>query len=305
MTASSRVLFIFLDGVGIGPADSEVNPFMRARLPTLTRLMGGRIPTLDAPHTAGADGRAFPLDATLGVEGLPQSGTGQVALLTGESAAELMGRHFGPWTPVRLRPVVQERNVLRRAVEAGRVVAFANAYPREWPGLKGGRRIAGPPLAAQAAGILDRHEEALGRGAAVSSEILNNGWKTHLGHHWLPEVSPARAGANLARIAGQADLTMFAHYATDAAGHSLTRSTAVDALELVDAFLEGVVESMTTDTLLLIASDHGNLEDVRAGHTRGPALGVAAGPGSEPAARLSDLRQVTPFLLDILGVETA
>ncbi len=283
-----------------------MNPFVQgaSRLPTLTGLMGGDVPTLDEPRTAGPGGQAFPLAATLDVEGMPQSGTGQVALLTGASAAEILGRHFGPWTPVRLRSLVEERSVLRRAADAGRAVAFANAYPRGWPGPNGGRRIAGPPLAARGAGALDRHEEALGQGRAVASEIVNDGWRRHLGHDSLPDVTPREAGTNLARISNGADLTLFAHYATDTAGHAQDMDRAIGALTRVDEFLAGVVSAMTDDTLLLVASDHGNLEDVRGGHTRNPALGMAAGPGGDRAAALTDLREVTPFILELLGVSS-
>lgn len=302
MTPRPKVLLVFLDGVGIGSDDPQTNPFARAWIPTLLGLMGGSLPTLERPRTRGPHGVAFPLAATLDVVGTPQSGTGQAALLTGESTAEAFGRHFGPWTPVRLRPLVEERSVLRRAAQAGRSVAFANAYPRGWPGPRGGRRIAGPPLAARGAGVLDRHEEALGRGSAVSSEIVNDGWRDHLGYDWLPEVTPAQAGTNLAGISRSADLTLYAHYSTDTAGHLEEMAGGVAALERVDAFLGGVVSALAADTLLLIASDHGNLEDVQGGHTQNPALGIAAGPGADPAQSMSDLRDVTPFILDVLGV---
>lgn len=303
--ARTKVLFIFLDGVGIGPADPEVNPFVRGhgRIPTLQRLTGGIIPTLGRETREGPDGTSFPLDARLDVDGTPQSGTGQAALLTGESTAEMYGRHFGPWTPVRLRPLVEERSVLRRAASAGKSVAFANAYPRGWPGERGGRRIAGPPLAARGAGALDRHEEALGRGEAVSSEIVNDGWRTHLGHDWLPVVTPEEAGANLARIGSSTDLTLYAHYATDTVGHRGSMEDAVEALVRVDRFLAGLLTDLSSDTLLLIASDHGNLEDVGGGHTRNPVLGIAAGPGAERATEMQDLRDVTGFVLDVLGVD--
>jgi bisphosphoglycerate-independent phosphoglycerate mutase (AlkP superfamily) len=76
---------------------------------------------------------------------------------------------------------------------------------------------------------------------------------------------------------------------------------AVEALACVDEFLEGVTSELSPDTLLLVASDHGNLEDARVGHTRNPALGVATGP-AEKAAELGDLREVTPFVLEMLGV---
>jgi hypothetical protein len=148
---------------------------------------------------------------------------------------------------------MEERSVLRRAAEAGHRVAFANAYPRGWPGPHGSRRLAGPPLAARAAGVLDRHEEDLGRGDAVASEIVNESWRRHLGHASLPDVTPSEAGANLARIARGADLTLFAHYATDAAGHAQDMGRAVAALERVDAFLGGVLSELAADTLLLVA----------------------------------------------------
>ena len=289
--------------MGIGDADPDANPFVRAgpELPALLALMGGSIPTRPRPRTEGPGGRAFPLEATLDVEGVPQSGTGQAALLTGESTAEIYGRHFGPWTPVRLRPLVEERSLLRLASESGHEVAFANAYPRGWPGPRGGRRIAGPPLAARGAGVLDRHHEALADGRAVASEILNTGWREHLGHRGVPEITAEVAGRNLARISGEAQLTLYAHYATDTAGHAHEMQAAVTALRLVDAFLAGLLDELTADTLLLLASDHGNLEDVRTGHTRNPALGVARGPGAERASALSDIREVTPLVLDLLG----
>jgi len=290
--------------VGIGEPVPHVNPLVHAgpQISALLSLTGGAVPTLEQPRTRGPGGAAFPLAATLDVEGTPQSGTGQAALLTGASAAEIYGRHFGPWTPVRLRPLVEERSMLRRAVEAGRTVAFANAYPRGWPGPRGGRRIAGPPLAARGAGVLDRHEQALAEGRAISSEILNDGWRRHLGHRSVPLITAEEAGRNLVRIGRDADLTLYAHYATDTAGHRRDMQAAVAALERVDAFLRGVFTEIDTDTLLLLTSDHGNLEDVRAGHTRNPALGAARGPGAGRAAELSDLRDVAPLVLELLGV---
>src|SRR5687767_7872854 len=134
----TRVVLLFLDGVGIGPADPSGNPFLTARLPELVGLLGG-VPTLDRSKLGTVRGRAFPLNATLGVPGTPQSGTGQTALLTGVNAAERFGSHFGPWTPVALRPLLEERSVLKRAVDGGLATAFANAYPRGWPVSRGGR----------------------------------------------------------------------------------------------------------------------------------------------------------------------
>ena len=37
-----RCLLFFLDGIGLGSADPQVNPFARQEMPALTALLGGR-----------------------------------------------------------------------------------------------------------------------------------------------------------------------------------------------------------------------------------------------------------------------
>ncbi len=158
--------------------------------------------------------------------------------------------------------------------------------------------MAGPPLAARGAGLLNRHEEALSRGEAVTSEIVNDGWQRHLGHSFLPDVTPEQAGANLARIAGQAELTLYAHYSTDTVGHRGTMDEAVHALETVDRFLGGILAELPPDYSLLVTSDHGNLEDMPGGHTRNPALGITAGPAADRwAEELVSILDVSPAIL--------
>jgi len=291
-----RVLFIFLDGVGIGVRDPATNPFLQAELTTLDSVLGGQMPHLENPECRHGDCIVFPLDPLLGVAGLPQSGTGHAALLTGENAPALYGRHFGPWVPVRLRPLVEERNVLTRAQAEGHRCAFANAYPKEFHGSPWARRPAGPVLAALAAGLLTRKAEALARGDALSSEIVNSAWKTRLGYTALPDVTPLGAGRNLARIANGFDFTFFAHYATDYAGHRRKMPEATRALERVDSFLDGVLEGLSPDILLVVASDHGNLEDITTGHTLNPVFTLLKGPMAHP------LRDGKTRITDIPGL---
>jgi len=290
-----RVLFVFLDGVGIGPRDPQTNPFFKANIPTLRGLLADQIPHLDEPEASHGSAVAFPLDPLLGVRGLPQSGTGHTALLTGENGPALYGRHFGPWVPVRLRPVVESLNILSRAQRKGFSCSFANAYPKEFFTSHWARRPAGPPLAATASGLMTRGADELARGEALSSEIVNAAWRTHLGYTDLPEISPQEAGRNLALISEGADLTLFAHYGTDYAGHRGRMDDAVRALERVDAFLGGVMEALPTDTVLLVSSDHGNLEDVTAGHTMNPVLTLMDGPG------VQDLRAGLTRITDLPG----
>ena len=308
-TRPSRVLLVFLDGVGIGAADAGRNPFVRARLPQLRCLLGGRLPVADALDAAGriesADAVLVAADATLGVEGTPQSGTGQTALLTGRNAVAEYGRHFGPWVPTGLRAMLAAENLLSRAGGSGARAAFANAYPLA--GIDADPRIfrrpAAPPLAARAAGVLVRGLPELARGEAVASSITNERWRERLGDE-LAEVDAAEAGRRLARIAAGAEVTLFAHYDTDYAGHRGGMDGAVAALERVDAFLGGLVEVLPADALLVVASDHGNVEEVGGGHTLNPVpvLLVGAGHG-EVAAEVRDIAGVVPAVVRTLGLE--
>lgn len=306
----SRVLFVFIDGVGLGDEDGEVNPVVNARMTRLRALLDGAAPTRTQDGLSTSHATLRGLDASLGVAGLPQSGTGQTALLTGQNAPQMFGRHFGPWVPVQLRQLVAMDSVLARAKNAGKRVAFANAYPEELVqqaagvplGRLPGPLRAGPPLAALGAGLLERGTSALETGNAIASEITNDGWRTHLKRLSLPDISPRDAGSNLARIALQNDLTMFAHYATDTVGHRGDHAAAVTVLERVDAFLDGLLAELPGDVLLVVASDHGNIEDSRVGHTKNPALCLVAGNGhAEFAKSLVALTDVMPAILQRLS----
>jgi hypothetical protein len=130
-----------------------------------------------------------------------------------------------------------------------------------------------------------RHEEALGQGRAVASEIENGGWRRYLGFMDLPEVTPEEAGRNLGRIAADHDVTLYAHYATDIAGHRAGMRGSIRSLERVDAFLGGVIQSFPREGGLVVTSDHGNIEEATGGHTLNPALGLFIGGAAEVARR--------------------
>jgi len=301
----SRVLFVFLDGVGIGLPDPHLNPFFAGPLPALERHLGG-IPSLDTPALVGPAGVSFGLDATLGVEGLPQSGTGQYALLTGDNGSRRIGRHFGPWTPTALRTPLLESNLLTRALAAGRSVGFANAHPPGYRQSRWYRRPAPIPMAADDAGLMTRDLEDLVVGNALASD-LDNGRMQAVVDRELPRITPLDAGANLARIAGRHDFTLFAHYGTDMAGHRGGARAARQALERVDELLAGVLSTRGPDLGVLVTSDHGNIESTVTGHTRNPALGLWFEPlaGEEislPPPTLPDsLLTVADWVATVLG----
>jgi len=317
MTRARRVLFLFVDGVGIGPDDRDTNPLAAADLPALTELLGGRRPVAQPAsrsdpvthHAADTDrsaprGRAFlSLDACLGVPGLPQSGTGQSALLTGVNAPALLGRHDGPYPAAPLKPLLAEASLWHRLTTAGRRVALANAYPDRYldRARLGTGRMGAVARSALLAGVRLRGPDDLRRKRAVSAFLTNSGWREHLGYGDMPDVGEADAGRALARLAGEHDFTLFEHYAADLAGHRPDRWRPREVLEALDRFLGGVLAAWPAEDVLVLASDHGNVEDGTTGrHTLNPALGAWRGPA--PARLPLALTDVAPAVLEVLGV---
>ena len=121
-----HVVLLFLDGVGIGENDANTNPFVRAHMPALTSLCGGKLPFIPFKRISSEQADVIAVNATLGVAGLPQSGTGQTAIFTGVNGAKKFGRHFGPHPPSVLRSVIEKKNIFWQLKMIGKSVVFAN-----------------------------------------------------------------------------------------------------------------------------------------------------------------------------------
>lgn len=302
---------VFLDGVGIGRHDESVNPFFAARLPTLRGMLGGQLPSLRKRVLAGQHATLTDLDATLGVDGLPQSGTGQTALFTGVNAAKVVGRHFGPYPYSTLRPIIEEKNIFRRLKEAGKRPYFANAFPQRFFDYMNHwkTRMTVTTLSCTMAGIPLLTADDLRAGRGISADITNHGW-VPLGYPDLSPVEPSEAGKRLAELSKEFDFVLFEYWKTDHAGHSRSMREAIEILERFDALLAGVLESMVSrETILFMTSDHGNIEDLSTkGHTRHPVPALVYGRGHERIARRlrraagtpGSLMDVTPTLLELI-----
>jgi len=299
-----RVLALFLDGVGLGDDDPEVNPLARADLPVLRQLLDGRRPVRANGGLSTRRASLLPLDAQLGVSGLPQSGTGQATLLTGVNAPALLGQHYGPYLNQPLRDLLRNSNLFRRLLTAGQPVAFANAYPDRFLDRlgRGTERLSANTRAALWAGLKVRGPTDLKAGRAVSGLLTNEYWRT-----WgydMPALSVAEAGAQLARLTDDHALTYFEFWYTDVVGHHQDRDLSLHVLHMLDQFVGGILDALDLSrSLLLVISDHGNFEDWRtAKHTHNPVLALLAGAGhTELARQLRSLADVTPALLAAFG----
>ncbi|MCA1554656.1 MAG: alkaline phosphatase family protein, partial [Chloroflexi bacterium] len=294
--------FLFVDGVGIGERDASVNPFARAQLPVLSELLGG-IPFLDQPTLQSHRALCVPLDANLDVDGLPQSGTGQTTLFTGRNAPAHLGEHYGPYPDERLLALLRD-NLFHRLNALGRHATFANAYPPIFFERidRGSDRRSATAQAVGAAGLSYRTHADLQQGRAVSASLTNERWPHPAS---APNVISAReAGRNLERLSRDFDLTLFEFFLTDVAGHRPARMSAVAILERLDEFVGGILENFDDgEALLLITSDHGNIEDERTRrHTRNPVPAIIVGAQRHEFARdLRSLVDVTPAIVRVLS----
>jgi 2,3-bisphosphoglycerate-independent phosphoglycerate mutase len=299
-----RVIFLFLDGVGLGKADPAVNPLFKARLPHLRSLLGGKIPCLGLRRFSSDHAELVPLNATLRVAGLPQSGTGQAALFTGVNAAKLIGRHFGPYPASTLLPLIREKNIFRQLKSKGHSVSFANAFPRQFFDYvaSGKRRLSVTTLACQNADVEILDAEVLARDKAVSADITRGRWP-ELGYPDLPIITPRDAGRHLWNVSLAHAFTLFEYWLTDYAGHGRGVTTAVEVLERFDGMLGGLLEDFDPkECTLILTSDHGNIEDLSTkSHTRNPVPCIVAGSKrKEISSVLRSLMDVTPVLVSLL-----
>src|SRR4030065_875774 len=108
-----HILLFFVDGLGIGEDDSAKNPFA-LRKSSFSHFVHEIFPKkiADSFYVTG-------LDANLDVPGLPQSATGQTALLTGINAAQILGRHLNARPNQRLREIIAEHSILKKMTEMG------------------------------------------------------------------------------------------------------------------------------------------------------------------------------------------
>jgi hypothetical protein len=302
-----RVLFMFLDGVGLGADDPLINPLARAAMPNLYRLLGGqKMLAASAPYE-GARVTFRGIDANLGVSGLPQSATGQAVLLTGINIPAALGYHYGPKPNPETAAFLQSGGIFGELTRAGKRAALLNAYPPGYfHGIHSGKRIySSVPLAVTKAGLALLTIDDLAAGRAISADFTGEGLRERMGQSDVPLLTPAQAGARLANLSKCYDFAFFEYWLSDYAGHGQDMDGALHLLELSDRVLGGLLEAWDDDEgLILLTADHGNLEDLSTRrHTANPVPLLLV--GNEKTRRLfddvTDLAGVAPAILRAIG----
>jgi 2,3-bisphosphoglycerate-independent phosphoglycerate mutase len=283
------VLLLFVDGIGLGEDDQDKNPLARARLGRL-RLLRDR----PAPDPSAA---FVPTDACLGVEGLPQSATGQTSILAGVNAAAAVGRHVNGYCTGSLARLLNGLSLFSRVQAAGGNATFANAYTPKYL-ERPPRFLSVTTVATGQAGLRFRTLEDLARGDAVFHDFTNRLLPER--GYYLPPVTPRQAGGRLAKLAGVHTFTMYEHFLPDLAGHAQDMERGVRLLEDLEEFLDAVLSDLDLSrTMVILTSDHGNLEDLSTKrHTRNPVPTLLWGRGAaEAAAGIGSLPDISPAIL--------
>ena len=275
-----KVLFLFIDGLGIRPAAKD-NPVHSGICPTICRLI---------------EKHSVPIDACLDTPGLPQSATGQTAMFTGVNAAQYMGRHCEGFPGPSLRKVITENNLFMELSRKGLRCRFADAYAVDNVDDLQTRRFKSVTtvMALTQPETISVQDDLLAN-QAVSHDITRQ--ILHEKGHDIPTVRPAQAAEHLVDVARSYDFTLFEFFQTDLAGHSRDYEHACNVLRMLDEFLDTVYElCRTTNMLLILTSDHGNIEAIGVrGHTRNPVPFVACGPGAEALqTHMTSLVDITP-----------
>lgn len=301
-----NILFIFLDGVGLGLSDPDHNPFVTAEIPTLMGLLHGQRPLADTPRTESARSLFIPTDASLGVAGPPQSATGQATILTGLNVPQIVGGHWGPKPTTAIADLIKRDSLFVKLKALGLNTALLNAYPQRYFDViaSGRRNYSAVPLAVTAADLPLFNTEDLRAGRALSADFTGEGWRAELGIADAPVYALRDAGHKLAELAQGYHFSFFEHWITDYVGHRGDLAEARRVLERFDAVLGGLLEAWEDDAgLIVISSDHGNLEDLsHTHHTHHQVPTFIIGAQRHPfAQRLSDLTHFTPAILRILG----
>jgi len=302
-----KILFLFLDGVGLGLNNPDINPLASTPMPHLQSLLGDQRLLLDVSPFDGPRASLRALDAGLGVPGLPQSATGQAVLLTGINVPASIGEHYGPKPNPAVAEFVRNGNLFHRLQSKGCRTDFLNAYPpRYFEGINSKKRIySAIPMAAVSAGHNLHTLEDMIAGKAISADFTAQGWNQHLGFKDVPVKSPHDAGLHLAELASRFEFSFFEYWASDYAGHKQVMRQAVELMRIFDEVIGGLLNAWDdSQGLILITSDHGNIEDLSTRrHTDNPVPALVIGEENARQSfleEMEDLCDVAPAIEKVL-----
>lgn len=299
MRSRNSVLLFFIDGLGIGKR-GPFNPF--DGLPNAEPLAVFQ----DEPSITLRDGIVVSTDPRLGIEGRPQSASGQTTILTGINAPLTLGYHKQGFPNKALLEILQKHSLFLQLKRAGLDrITFANAYTH-WFFDSRPRWVSATTAAVEAAAMNFRTVADLIRGEAVYQDFTNR-LLIERGEA-VSERSAAEAATLLARIAAQHEFTLYEYFITDKAGHAQDMAAARLVLTELASFIRQLLNTLDLDHItVILTSDHGNIEDLSSrNHTLHDVPTIIWGAQRERvASSIKSLVDITPAIVDLLTENTS
>src|SRR3989440_2852459 len=206
-----NVLLFFIDGLGIGTRGSH-NPF--DGLEDIAPLAVFQDESTLLPF----EGVLAPTDACLGVEGRPQSASGQTTILTGINAPAAIGYHKQGFPNQALLDIIREHSLFLKLKNSGVApITFANTYTKRFFENRP-RWISATTAAVEAAGLRFNTLDDLNAGRAVYQDFTN-AMLIERGEEVAPRTAE-QAGDVLASIVANHRFTLYEYFITDKVGHA-------------------------------------------------------------------------------------
>jgi 2,3-bisphosphoglycerate-independent phosphoglycerate mutase len=289
-----HVILFFVDGLGVGELNPDFNPCCY----TDKNIFN----TVD--QTLPFGGKKYALDACLGVDGLPQSGSGQTTIYTGENAPRLIGQHLFGFPNRELLKLIRKKSLFITLLKLKYRCKFINAFRPVFfttPELFRNIRMSATTEMNRAAQLPFCKLNDISKGNALYHDYTNEILRT-MGFK-LPKYSATHAAEILLNENKKFDLILYEFFLTDMAGHSKNMKMAVKILQNVENLLYSLVEKIDVNqTAVLLVSDHGNVEDLRTkSHTKNPAImGLWGKTEDHNKCDLSSLMDIMPLIIHIL-----
>ena len=293
------VLLFFIDGLGIGSRGPQ-NP-----LDNLDDAEPLAIFRDEIPRTP-LEGIVIPTDACLGIEGRPQSASGQTTILTGINVPATLGYHKQGFPNSAMLEILREHSIFLQLTRAGiESITFANTYTQKFFDERP-RWVSATTAAVEAAGLSFRTVTDLKAEHAVYQDFTN-ALLIARGEQVKPRTAD-EAAAVLARIVGENRFTLYEYFITDKVGHAQDMPSARMVLSNLARLIREVLARIDLHrTSVILTSDHGNIEDLSSrNHTLNPVPTIVWGANKERIAnRIENLADITPAIVEALTEKAA
>ena len=294
LSESPSVLLFFIDGLGIG-ARGPQNPFDGLAAAEPLALFA------DEQFTTINDGVVAPTDARLGIEGRPQSASGQTTILTGINVPQLLGYHKQGFPNAAMLEILREHSIFLQLQRAGvGPITFANTYTQRFFDERP-RWVSATTAAMEAAAVPFRQVADLKAGRAVYHDFTNR-LLIERGEDVEPR-NAQQAAEVLGSLVAEHKFTLYEYFITDKIGHKQDLQLAKTTLQNLARFIrELLVRVDLNSTSVILTSDHGNIEDLSTrNHTLNPVPTIVWGVNKEWIAnRIETLADITPAIVDVL-----